>query len=303
MKKPALVILAAGLGSRFGGAKQTAAVDEFGHFIIDFSIYDAYKAGFDHVILVIRPQDEMTMREKLGNRVEKYMKVSYAHQRLEDLPEGYSLPEGRVKPWGTMHALLSARHLIDAPFAAINADDFYGRSSFEKMYHFLTTEAQPKRHCLVTFNIENTLTENGYTSRGICQKDSNGYLTEVVEHVEIYKAENGAVSIVDGEKVFIPAGTPVSMNFWGYSPDVLEEAWKEFPAFLDKNLKSNPLKCEYYLPYLSDILIHSEKATFQVIPTQEKWHGVTYADDLQNVVDAIRNMRDEKIYPNILFEQ
>ena len=220
---------------------------------------------------------------------------------MEDLPAGFSVPEGRVKPWGTLHALLSARDMVDAPFAAINADDFYGRDSFKAIHDFLVTEAAPHCHAMVGFNVENTLTENGSVSRGVCEKDANGYLTEVVERTTIYPRPGGAAYVEDGKETFIPAGTPVSMNLWGYSPDILEDAMRGFAPFLAENLPKNPLKCEYFLPLVADQLIHAGKATFKVLPTDEKWYGVTYANDLQSVKDAIRRLKDEGKYPEKLW--
>lgn len=299
LKKPTLVILAAGLGSRFGGDKQTTPVDDRGHLIIDFSIFDAYRAGFDRVIFIVKPDHEQIMREKIGDRVSKYMRVDYALQRMDDLPKGFSIPEGRVKPWGTTHALLSARDLIDAPFAVINADDFYGRGAFDTMYKYLTTDVAPHHHAMVGYRIENTLTENGSVARGVCE-DEGGFLTGIHERTEIYKRPGGAVFVENGAETFVPAGTLVSMNFWGYSPEIMQDALDGFPPFLTENLPKNPLKCEYFLPLVADRLIKEKSADFRVLPTHEKWYGVTYATDLQGVKDALAQMKKDGKYPETL---
>lgn len=301
MKKPTLVILAAGLGSRFGGDKQTTPVDENGHLIIDFSIFDAYRAGFDRVIFIIKPDHEQIMREKIGDRVSKYMKVDYALQRMDDLPKGFSIPEGRVKPWGTTHALLAARDLVDAPFAVINADDFYGRGAFDTMYEYLTREVFPRHHAMVGYRIENTLTENGSVARGVCE-EKDGFLSGIHERTEIYKRPGGAGFVENGVETFVPAGTLVSMNFWGYSPEIMQDAMDGFPAFLQENLPKNPLKCEYFLPLVADRLIRENSADFRVLPTHEKWYGVTYATDLQGVKDAVAQMKKEGKYPEKLLD-
>ena len=302
MREPTLVILAAGMGSRFGGLKQIMAVDDFGHAIIDFSLYDAYRAGFRKVAFIIKHEIEEDFKAAVGRRMEKYFDVKYVYQQLDLLPEGYSVPEGRVKPWGTGHAVLCCRGIVDGPFAVINADDFYGRTAYEEMYAFLSTERPGTEHAMIAYQLRNTVTETGYVARGICQVE-NGLLTDVVERTHIEKRGADAAYTEDGE-TFVPLSgdATVSMNFWGFSPMMLEQLNARFPAFLDKNLPVNPLKCEYFLPFVANEQLKEGLATVKILDCSETWYGMTYREDLDSVKLAIADMKSRGIYPDKLWK-
>lgn len=291
MNKLTLVIMAAGMGSRFGGCKQITPVDAEGHIIIDFSIYDALRAGFNKVVCIIKPEMEADFRAAIGDRISSQVELEYAYQTVDMLPEGYSLPEGRTKPWGTGHAVLCAAKAIEGPFAVINADDFYGRGAFEAAAQFLTQPHAENEHAMVAYRVENTLTENGSVSRGVCEVE-NGLLAGVTERTKIVPREGGAAFIEDDGETFLPAGTPVSMNMWAFQHSVLDELKNRFPAWLDENVPANPLKCEYFLPLIPNALIREGKGSVKVLDTAEKWYGVTYHDDLAKVQDAIAQMSD-----------
>ena len=297
MREPTLVILAAGMGSRFGGLKQLMAVDDFGHAIIDFSLYDAYRAGFRKVAFIIKHEIEEDFKAAVGRRMEKYFDVKYVYQQLDLLPEGYSVPEGRVKPWGTGHAVLCCRGIVDGPFAVINADDFYGRTAYEEMYAFLSTERPGTEHAMIAYHLRNTVTETGYVARGICQVE-NGLLTDVVERTHIEKHGEVISFTEDGESYTpLPADVPVSMNCWAFSNSMLDELYKRFPAWLDANLPVNPTKCEYFLPFVTNAMIKDGEGTVAVLPCREQWYGMTYKEDFPTVVNAIKALRDEGVYP------
>ena len=302
MREPTLVILAAGMGSRFGGLKQIMAVDDFGHAIIDFSLYDAYRAGFRKVAFIIKHEIEEDFKAAVGRRMEKYFDVKYVYQQLDLLPEGYSVPEGRVKPWGTGHAVLCCRGIVDGPFAVINADDFYGRTAYEEMYAFLSTERPGTEHAMVAYQLRNTVTETGYVARGICQVE-NGLLTDVVERTHIEKHGEVISFTEDGESYTpLPADVPVSMNCWAFSNSMLDELYKRFPAWLDANLPVNPTKCEYFLPFVTNAMIKDGEGTVAVLPCREQWYGMTYKEDFPTVVNAIKALRDEGVYPEKLLD-
>ena len=304
MQKPQLVIMAAGLGSRFGGLKQMAPVDPQNHWIIDYSIFDALRAGFGKIILIVKPENEALFRDTLGRRIGGAAEIVYVHQRPDALPQGFSVPEGRVKPWGTAHAVLCAKNAITAPFAVINADDFYGKESFKTIYRYLTGDHPAHEYAMVGYQVENTLTENGHVARGVCAMDESGqYLTGIVERTHIEPRDGGAAFTEDGENfTFLPAGTVVSMNFWGFTPDILTEIENRFSTFLKENLPNNPLKCEYFLPFIPNQLIAEKKARVRVLPCSEKWYGVTYQPDMPQVQSAIAQMKREKIYPDSLWQ-
>ncbi len=303
-KEPVLLVLAAGMGSRYGGLKQMDPIDSRGHVILDYSVYDAMKAGFRKVVFIIKREMEEMFREKIGNRIEKQMEVEYVFQELEALPDGFEVPEGRVKPFGTGHAVLCAKKSVDGPFAVINADDFYGRKAFEVIYDYLTTHEDDDkyRYMMVGFHIEKTITENGHVSRGVCQVDQDGYLTEIIERLRIEKKDGSAAYTLDDGLTWIPIAdqTPVSMNCWGFSESFMNALAEKFPAFLEKGLEDNPLKCEYFLPAVVADLLEEGRATVQVLESSDQWYGVTYPEDKEAVVCAIEGMSDR--YPIYLWE-
>ena len=306
MKGPILVVLAAGMGSRYGGLKQMDPVDLQGHAILDFSVYDAMQAGFKKVVFIIKHAIEEDFKNIVGKRIEPFMEVEYVFQELDKLPQGFEVPEGRIKPFGTGHALLCAKDVIDAPFAVINADDYYGREAFEKLYDFLMNHEDDEiyRYTMVGFHIEKTITENGHVSRGVCQVDENHFLTSITERTRIEKkGDTAAYTLDDGESwISIPDHTPVSMNCWGFTPGFMKEIVERFPAFLEKNLPENPMKCEYFLPSVVADLLAEGKATVEVTDCAEKWYGVTYKEDKQVVMDAIQAMKESGKYPESLWQ-
>ena len=302
MDKPVLIIMAAGMGSRYGGLKQMDPVDEYGHMLMDYSVFDAKRAGFKRVIIVIKPENEALFEEKIGSRLRKFIKVDYAYQILENLPEGFSVPESRTKPWGTAHAVLSCKDLVRGPFCVINADDYYGEHPFKTIYGFLTGEGSETEHAMVGFRIENTLTENGYVSRGVCRLDEANKLTGIKECLHIVPAEGGAIYTEGDTDEFLPAGTIVSMNFWGFRYSMMKQIEERFSGYLRENLPVNPLKCEYFLPLIPNALISEGKGSVTVLPTDEKWYGVTYHEDKDSVVSALATMRRNGKYPLTLWE-
>lgn len=303
-KKPVLVVLAAGMGSRYGGLKQIDPVGSRGEAILDYSIYDAYQAGFETTVIIIKDAIRKDFMETVGARLESSpMEIRYAYQELNHLPQGYTIPEGRVKPWGTCHAVFCAKDAIDgAPFAVINADDYYGKAAFQTIYDFLTTHDTPGSYCMVGFQLSKTVTDHGSVARGVCQTNEAGLLTTVVERTRIEKYDGGIHYTLDGENwVDLPEDTIVSMNMWGFQPDFLEEIGNRFPGFLDQALPVNPLKCEYFLPLAVDALIREDKAAVKVLTSPDKWYGVTYAADKPVVVAALQSMTDEGKYPDGLW--
>ncbi len=301
MKSPELVIMAAGMGSRYGGLKQIDPVDEYGHIIIDYSIYDAIRAGFKSVTFIIKKQIEREFREVMDKHLKgKNINVKYVYQELDKLPLGYSVPDGRTKPWGTAHALLCTLGTVDAPFAVINADDYYGANAFKKIYDFLSNvdESDGRYHySMVGYRIKNTVTEEGTVSRGVCRCDNDGYLAEIVERTRI-ATEDGKIWYTEGDNdVDLDPDTLVSMNLWGLTPSYLRECAARFPVFLDKNLKTNPEKCEFFLPTVISELITEGKADVRVLDNSDKWYGVTYKEDKKNVVEAFKKFIADGIYP------
>ncbi len=301
-RKPILVIMAAGLGSRFGGNKQITPVDDAGHIIIDFSIYDAVLAGFGKVVCVIKPEMEADFRRAIGDRIARRVDLEYAYQRLERLPEGFRVPEGRQKPWGTGHAVLCALEHVDGPFAAINADDFYGRSALLAAGRFLSEAGDPREHAMVGYSVENTLTENGSVSRGVCEGEG-GYLRDITERTRIEPRPGGAAFTEDGGLTwsFIPAGTPVSMNMWAFRTGVLDAFPRLFERFLREDVPGNPLKAEFFLPNVPKALIASGEGRVRLLSTDERWYGMTYHEDIEKVRAAVARMRAEGLYPGELW--
>ena len=305
MKKPVLVIMAAGMGSRYGGLKQIDPVDEQGHIIMDFSIFDAKRAGFEKVIFIIKKEIEKDFKEVIGNRIEKVVDVAYAFQDLHNIPDGYEVPADRVKPWGTAHAVLSCKDLIDGPFVVINADDYYGRDAFQKIYDFLSTHEDNEKYCytMVGYQLENTLTENGHVARGICEMNEAGELVSVTERTRIEKRDGRAAFTEDDGATWttLPEGTIVSMNMWGFTEGFLGEIDNGFEAFLEEGLKKNPLKCEYFLPTVVSNLLTQDKATVSVLTSEDKWYGVTYKEDKPVVEQAIKDFKKVGLYPEKLW--
>ena len=299
MQKPTLVVMAAGMGSRFGGLKQIEPIGPNGELIVDYAIYDAVKAGFGKVVFIIKKEIEALFKEKIGNRASRHIDVRYSYQSINDLPEGFLVPEGRTKPWGTAHAVLSCEEEVGEPFAVINADDFYGRNSYKVLFNFLSKidNNDSFDYCMVGFVLGNTLTENGHVARGVCTVDSIGKLHQITERTRIISTDSGAKYTEDGETwIDIPADTTVSMNMWGFTPRIFKEIRKRFPHFLKSNVDRIE-KAEFYIPSLVDDLIKEGKASVTVLKSNEKWFGVTYKEDKQSVIVAINNMTGAGLYP------
>ncbi len=300
MKNPELVIMAAGMGSRYGGLKQIDKVDAEGHIIIDYSIFDAMRAGFKDVTFIIKKEIEKDFREVMDAHLAgKDINVKYVYQEIDKLPEGYSVPEGRRKPWGTAHAILCCLGTVDAPFAVINADDYYGANAFNKIYDFLknTSDDGKYHYAMVGYRIKNTVTEQGTVSRGVCESDGCGMLTEIVERTKIGINDNGIYYTENGVDTPLDPETLVSMNLWGFTPSYIEECAKRFPEFLDKNVPVNPEKCEFFLPTVVSELISEGKADVKVLDNADKWYGVTYKEDKETVIEAFKALKESGIYP------
>ena len=299
--KPALVVLAAGMGSRYGGLKQLDALGPSGETIMDYSVFDAIRAGFGKVVFIIRKDFEDDFRRLVLKKYEGHVQTEVVFQSINDLPEGFSCPEDRTKPWGTNHAVLMAKDVINEPFCVINADDFYGRDCFAVMGKFLSSlpEGSKNAYSMVGFRVANTLSENGKVSRGVCEVNEQRHLTTVVERTEIIRRENG-VCYKDGDDwVRIDDNTPVSMNVWGFTPDYMKYSEDFFKGWLKANI--NVPKSEYFIPLMVNELINNGTATVEVLDTTSKWFGVTYAEDRQGVVDKIAELVKEGVYPVKLF--
>jgi choline kinase len=301
--EPILVIMAAGMGSRYGGNKQLDPITDQGDIIMDFSLYDAYEAGFRRVCFIIKHDFEDVFRAHIGSGAGKKYEVHYAFQELNDLPEGVTLPEGRTKPWGTGQAVLAARDIIDAPFAVINADDYYGKEGFVKIYDFLTNKADATHNCMVGFEVEKTLSENGTVSRGIC-KAGNGMLTDIVEHLKIRKQADGTIidTLPDGTVEVIPSDSPVSMNLWGFGLEYMKVLEEGFVRELANILEVNPMKGEYYIQTPINRQIAENSATYEILSSADKWFGVTYKEDKPEVVAKFASLKADGVYPLQLWD-
>ena len=306
--KPVLVVMAAGMGSRYGGLKQIDPVGSHGEAILDYSLFDAHEAGFETAVIIIKEAIKKDFMDTVGARLKNCpMEIRYAYQEIHKIPEGFAVPEERAKPWGTSHAVLCAAEQIgDAPFAVINADDYYGKSAFKEIYDFLATvrDTDTYNYCMVGYQLGNTVTDNGSVARGVCQTDDEGYLIRVDERTRIEKFPGGIHYTEDDGATWtdLAPQTPVSMNMWGYTPSFLKEIEAQFPAFLENALATNPLKAEFYLPSLVTQLLNTGKATVKVLRTADKWYGVTYAADKPQVVAALKAMAEAGKYPDGLWK-
>ena len=301
--KPALLIMAAGMGSRYGGLKQIDPIGPGGEVIIDYSIYDALQAGFGDIICVIKKANETAFRQVMEKGAARHANIKYAFQDLTDLPEGFSVPEGREKPWGTGHALYAARKLINGPFLVINADDYYGKEIYKTMQKELSSYKSDElaNCCMAAYRLENTVSENGSVARGVCKGD--GFLSEITETLGIYKKEGKlGFDKEDGSFSELAASTPVSMNMFGFPKAFMAEIEGRFPAHLGEIQKNNPLKGEYFLPSVVKELMAEQKARVKMLPCAEKWHGVTYKEDKAGVTSAIREMINMGLYPERLWK-
>ena len=306
MNEPVLVVMAAGMGSRYGGLKQIDPVDEHGNIIIHYSLFDAYRAGFRTAVFVIKPELEETFKEVIGSKVPEKMEIKYVYQVITDLPEGFTVPEGRTKPWGTAHAALAARKVVEGPFAIINSDDYYGVGAFKSIYDYLSKHPDSEdcyEYTMVGYLLENTVTENGSVARGVCTTNEEGYLDNVIERTKIVKGEVMPRFTEDDGATWtdLPGDTIVSMNMWGFTRSYLDEAESRFPAFLEETARVNPLKGEYFLPSVVSQLLTEGKARVRVLSSHDKWYGVTYKEDKPVVVNALAAMRKDGLYPENLW--
>ncbi|MBQ8081433.1 MAG: nucleotidyltransferase [Clostridia bacterium] len=304
MSEPILLIMAAGMGSRYGGMKQIDPVGPAGEVILDYSLFDAYRAGFRRVVFLIKHEMEEAFRERVGARAERHFEVSYAFQEVGMLPAPFTVPEGRVKPWGTGHAVLSCRDVIDAPFAAINADDYYGVHAFQSAYDFLKKADEGNHYMMVAYELCNTVTDQGYVSRGICSVSEQGELLDVVERTHIVHSTDGPLFTEDRlHYLLLPGETPVSMNMWGFTPSFMQALEEQFAVFLRDTVPGNPIKAEFYLPFAVNTMIREGRATVSVLNSADRWWGVTYQADKPNVVRALQALTDEGVYPSPLWKE
>lgn len=298
---PKLVIMAAGMGSRFGGRKQMEPVDKEGHSIIDFSMYDARRAGFRDLVFIIKREHDALFRERIGNRMERFFNVEYVYQELTDIPAGCTVPDGRVKPWGTGQAIACCRNVLHGPFAVINSDDFYGRTAFSEIYEFLRTNDDEHCYAMVGYRVRNTVTEFGSVARGVCEVQ-NGMLMGITERTKIYQRGDHAAYTEDGEHfVDLPGDTIVSMNIWGFTQPTVSEFWTRLGAFFEKEVPLDPLKREFYLPSVVNQQLEEGTARVRVLPCEEVWHGVTYREDLASVKEAICALKAAGVYEERLW--
>lgn len=306
-QQPTLIIMAAGMGFRYGGLKQVDKITDAGEIILDFSLYDAMMAGFNRAVFVIKEENREIFREMVDERAGRFMEIEYAYQKLDDIPEGFTVPEDRQKPWGTAHAVLACRELINGPFVVINADDYYGPDAFVQIYDYLTTHKDDDvyEYCMVGYQLKNTVTENGHVARGVCELDDKGFLKKVTERTRImHHGDSIAYTEDDGESwTPLADDTIVSMNFWGFSKSMMDELQNGLPAFLEQALAENPLKGEYFLPGVADRLVQEGKARVKVLTSHDKWYGVTYKEDKEDVKNALQSMKDKgEHYPEKLWK-
>ena len=303
--KETLVILAAGMGSRYGGLKQIDGVGNHNEPIIEFTIFDAIKTGFKKVVLIIRKEHEEAFEKSLVSKIRPFIEVEYAYQDINDLPEGILVPSDRVKPWGTTHALLSCREILkDDPFVVCNADDFYGRNAFEQIISFLRESKDENEYCMVGYKVENTLSDNGTVTRGVCKKDDNGYLSSINEIMNIKwnSDHNGVIMQEDNSDVDMQLGTPVSMNFWGFKPSIISKLKTIFDEEIKQGIKNNPIKYEALLPNHVGLLVNNLSCKVKVLTSNDSWFGVTYKEDKPSVVSKIQSLKDNGTYPDQLFK-
>ena len=303
-KEPSLVILAAGMGSRFGGLKQITPIGDNGELIIEFSIYDAIRAGFKKIVFIIKKENEADFEQLVGSKIRPFAEVVYVYQDMNDIPAGEAVPEGRTKPWGTGHAALCCRTAVNEPFAVINADDYYGQQAFEILYNYLkdAEDGDIAHYAMVGYQLGNTLTENGHVSRGICREDENHYLSDITERTKITREGDGAVFVEGEEKGVLPLDTIVSMNMWAFTPSILKGLEEAFVEFFHNKLKNDPMKAELYLPSAVDAMLKAGKADVKMLRSPDKWYGVTYSEDRESVAQAMRSMKAEGKYPQELWK-
>ena len=302
MKNPVLVVMAAGMGSRYGSLKQIDPVGNHGQLIIDYSIYDAIRAGFERVIFIIKHEDDAEFRAAIGDRLNGHVQVDYAYQELSDLPDGFTVPDGRVKPWGTTHAVLAARDLLDGPFAVINADDYYGPEAFRLIYDHLTAHPAGDEYAMVSYLLGKTVSEYGAVTRGICDMTEDGYLQAIVERKGIEKDGDGGRFTEDGETYTrLPGSTVVSMNFWGFTGGFIDHARRMFPQFLQRTMQTDPMKGEFYLPAAIGQLLDEQAAQIKVLKSHDQWFGVTYREDKPLVIESIARLTAQGAYPDDLW--
>jgi len=304
MGKPILVVMAAGMGSRYGGPKQIEPITEHGEILVDFSLYDAMSAGFEDVIFIIKKEIEADVRARVDDGAGRHLNIRYAFQRPDDLPPGYSVPDGRVKPWGTCHAVYAARDLIDGNFAAINADDYYGPDAYRLLFDELESakDGDKYHYSMVGYRLENTLTEHGHVARGVCRQDADGRLVGVDERLKIMW-KDGSIQYTEDDENWHPESkdATVSMNFWGFTLSFLKEIEDGFPAFLDEANRTDPMKAEYLLPRKVDELLKAGAAEVKVLYSQDRWYGITHKEDKEDVISAMRSMKDKGLYPEKLW--
>ena len=305
MKEPSLVILAAGMGSRFGGLKQITPIGDNGELIIDFSVYDALRAGFKKIVFIIKEENEADFERLIGSKVRPFAEVQYCYQSMTDIPQGKSVPEGRTKPWGTGHATLCCRSVVDGSFAVINSDDYYGPQAFQLLYDYLcsTKDDAIAHYAMVGYRLGNTLTENGFVSRGVCEENEEHFLTRITERTKIEGRGSVAVFKEEDEEQELSLDTVVSMNMWAFTSSALEALQCEFENFFDLKVPTDPMKAEFYLPSAVDAMIKTGKADVKVLRSPDKWYGVTYKEDKESVAAAMKNLKTNGTYPQELWKK